>query len=342
MGGAIIEIVIVLVSIFIAMAALVSALQGLINQVFRMKATNLRRGIKRLLHDETYGDQISDRFFRHPTIESLLGGRANLRKLNGDAFSLAVATAVQPRNSTGDAILALPSSAAALRDGELKKRLQAILPNPGEPGIDRDTILRSMSAWSESSNEKIKERYRSDSKLLSYIVAIAVTLLLNVNPIAISKYLLDNDNVRSSFAAAAPSFAAQFSATAEADPISLLNASGEDQVGLSATADAAGLMSAVFHCVQGELDFPIGWPWMDNFATGAKGQRAALLLGIPTAEDSCKSAYKEASTTADPELRTALQNLKLADGERSNVEVRPANQQTTLRPIAVILGWIIM
>ncbi len=254
------QLALALLLVFLVMAAIVSLIQQFVVEGFRMRARNLRRSIFKLLSDSTYKDEIAKRFYRHPMTAALSGGRAEVTYMEPDTFITALASAVQPNWSSGDAILALPASVAALKDGELKQRLQLILP---PPGATRDEIAAAVRAWFDSSAQKMQERFKADCVALSWGIAAVVTIGLNVSAIEIGRRLQDNDNLRSALASVTPELV-QSSAVA-----SLALTSGDSQADTQPGAAITGLnpdevvtLLTVVRCATGDSDIPVGWDWM--------------------------------------------------------------------------------
>ena len=254
------QMALALLLVFLVMAAIVSLIQQFIVEGFRMRARNLRRSIFRLLSDKTYKDEIAKRFYRHPMTAALSGGRAEVTHMEQDTFITALASAVQPNWSNGDAILALPASVAALKDGELKQRLQLILP---PPGATREEIAAAVRAWFDTSAQKMQERFKADCVALSWGVAAMVTIGLNVSAIEIGRRLQDNDNLRSALASVTPELV-QSSTVA-----TLAVAPGGSETAAQAGDAAAGLnpnevvtLLTVVRCATGDSDIPVGWDWM--------------------------------------------------------------------------------
>lgn len=267
------QMALALLLVFLVMAAIVSLIQQFIVEGFRMRARNLRRSITKMLSDKTYKDEIAKRFYRHPMTAALSGGRAEVTFMEPDTFITALASAVQPNWSNGDAILALPASVSALKDGELKQRLQLVLP---PPGATREEISNAVRAWFDTSAQKMQERFKADCVALSWGIAAVVTIGLNVSAIEIGRRLQDNDNLRSALASVTPELV-QSSAVA-----SLASTSGDAQADTQPGGAITGLnpnevatLLTVVRCATGDSDIPVGWDWMAALVQNVQ-ERSAL------------------------------------------------------------------
>jgi hypothetical protein len=276
MNSGLMEIVLILLFVFLAMSAIVSLAQQFIVQAFRMRSRNLRACIVNLLSDKTYGDGIARRFFRHPLVASINGGRSFPTAIPSETFVAALATAIKPAWAHGDAIDCLPASVSALQDGDLKKRLVLIMPPPGAP---RQDIERAAVAWFDHAAARMGERFKTDSLALSWGIAAAATLLFNVSAVEVINRLQSNAQLRQTFAAAVPQMASavyggSLSTSAALAAVESAGArpsaaAGASVAGPELNAVQPGAMYTVFRCAQDRSAIPIGWPWMADLAKRA-------------------------------------------------------------------------
>lgn len=347
LNNTLIQIALALLFVFLVMAAVVSLVQQFIVQGFRLRARNLRGSITKLLSDDVYTDQIAKRFYRHPMTMALSGGRSEPTELDEDTFVLALASAVQPAWSTGDAVESLPASVNALKDGPLRQRLMLVMP---PAGANREVITNNVKAWFRSTTNKMSERFKADCIALSYGVAVVATLLLNVSAIEIVNRLRSDDQMRAAFASVAPDLATRVYAAssspeaAAASPPTVANAvAGSNTAPTSATeaqmpaldVQQAGQMWTVFQCAKGRSDIPVGWGWMADVVSriDAKQER----------NDPCNDAIESAAS--DPALQQRL--VKFQDRLPQAV-AGAAKQEHLYGPTferngvwEVLLGWLI-
>jgi len=349
-GGPLFEIVLVLFFVFLTMSAIVSTVQELTIQVLQWRSHNLRNGVRGMLGgDAYYKNDIASRFFRSPLIASLGGSKSRVTHIDPDTFVTALATAVQPKWSTQDPVLALPSSVAALQDGELKQRLSLVLPPPS-PDADPDTyralISDSVKAWFESSGRKMSERYKADATALSYMLAAILTVLFNVSPIEIVSRLNSDDTLRTAFAAVVPELSSTLFNTGEGIPVSLpvaaTDVAGVDAPGQTLSAASVQTMLALYQCTSKQVSLPIGWPWMADIAERFRSSNVSNFVRLPTEQEACASVAQQAADA--PEQQARLAGLTGAQMAVSAIqpEQKFGPSFATDNPALILLGWTIM
>ena len=348
-GGPLFEVALVLLFVFVTMSALVSAIQELVVQVFRLRSRNLRRGVTELLSDKHYKDEIAKRFYRHPMISSLGKAGSSLTSIESSAFLHALASAIQPNWSREDAVIALPNSVAALADGELKNRLALVVPPPSDEP-DRDLIEKSVDAWFQTSINKISQRYKADATALSYIVAASLTVFFNVSPIEIGQRLMQDNSLRTAFASTVPELS---TLVFNAGP-GLQIATGTDAgAGAEAASGDSPLstgdvqtMLAVFQCSRNEISFPVGWPWMGDALDSLARSDVASFVHLPTEKEACAAAVQRASNS--PALQAKLAEMGKAPLAPATTQASDASFRQygpsfpTDSPVMILLGWLVM
>jgi predicted component of type VI protein secretion system len=345
------QIALALLFVFLVMAGIVSIVQQFVVEGLRLRARTLRNAIVKLLSDATYKDKIAKRFFRHPMTASLSGGRAQVTCIEPDTFVVALASAVQPEWSTGDAVESLPASVAAMKDGALKERLQLVLP---PSGANRAQIEASVKAWYNTATQKMSERFKADCVALSWGVAVIATILLNVSAIEIATRLRADDQLRVAFAALAPELAPAVYERSEAVQAALraesAEAAAQPDGTQTATANAAASLNArdagalltIFECAKGQSDMPVGWPWMASVVEK---------LGVESGREACADARQAvegnaalAARLAEFEQRVPAAAASASDeSAQDEVEVQPLYGPTFERNgvLEVLLGWLI-
>jgi len=336
------QLALALLLVFLVMAALVSLTQQFIVEGLRLRARTLRSSIVKLLSDKTYGDEIAKRFYRHPMTAALSGGRPQTTCMDPDTFVTALASAVQPNWSNGDAVLALPASVAALRDGELKHRLQLVLP---AAGASREEIATAVKAWFNTSAQKMGDRFKADCTALSWAIAAVLTIGLNVSTIEIGKRLQANDQLRTALASVTPEVAqseATFTTlfTEPRAPVAEAAAGAEPAPAEAAlNPNEVVTLFTIVRCAGGDRDIPVGWPWMAAAAERIQGRvdvsadaacAAAHQRAVPGSQLQQRLAVLQATTqqVATADLSAQAPRVYGPDFERNGI-------------LEVLLGWLI-
>lgn len=322
-GGPIVEIVLVLLFVFVTMSAIVSSAQELIFQVFGWRARNLRRTIERMLADNTYGNEIGGRIYRHPLLNSGGGARKQVTHIDPETFAIAFAAAVQPSWSTGDPVAALPESIDALKEGELKHRLKLIIPQPLAGQDYRETILQSLNTWFDAAIRKSQESYKADARALAYVIAAVVTVTLNVSPIEITQRMMSDKALRTSVSSAMPQLTPLLG-TASAAP------SAVDAV-QQLSAPAANMLALV-QCSEAQTSLPIGWSWMAGALDAASSKKPDAASGAFVQEErACKQAAARVEDGGGVE--------SLVEGRTFERQFGPTFR--TDPPLLILAGWLI-
>jgi hypothetical protein len=358
-GGPLFDIVLVVFFVFLTMSAVVSAIQELVVQGFRWRSQNLRRGIHQMLGgDSYYKEDIAKRFYRHPLISALGGSSSRLTHIEPDTFVTAAATAVLPQWSTKDAVLALPDSVAALKDGELKHRLTLILPPPeansGDPDKYRDLIKATMISWFDQSTRKMGERYKADATALSYVIAASLTVLFNVSPIEIAQRLSTDNSLRTAFASVVPELSSTLFNAGQGIPLAQAaspdqNPAGPSSMGGSqlSSVDVQTMLS-VYQCTRNRIQLPLGWPWMADAVDSLARSDLGRQVHLPSEKASCDAAINSTSTT--PQVKARLLELGIntvpASADAGNkTDIKPDRKFgpsfATDNPGMILLGWLI-
>ena len=291
--------------VFLIMSAIVSVLQQIVIQFFRLKSSTLQRTVRGLISDDVYKMEIARRFYSHPLTASVSGGEAHATTMDAMTFVTALATAVQPRWSAGDPIATLPASVAALKDGALKTRLSLILP---PAGATRDEVIQAVTAWFNNAEGKMTEGFTASLTALSYGIATAVTLLFNVSTLHIADNFHSNAQLTAALAAITPTLAATIDQRTTALNGAIAG-TPPDQLPSSQTLQTAGSdvtnLETLVACARLNNELPIGWPWMADLV-----KQGASVLSLQTAPDTCGQAF--AAADASPALKPHVELIAQA------------------------------
>jgi hypothetical protein len=365
-GGALVEIVIVLLFVFVTMSAIVSSGQELLFQIVGVRSGKLRKTVQAMLCDEEYDKEVWRRVYYHPLIAGVDRGKKRVTWIKPESFALALAHAVQPADSRADPLEDMPNAVDALRDGELKRRLQHVLP-PAGSNYSRGDIQKALAEWFETAARKTGESYKSDATAASYVIAAIAVVTLNVSPIEITQRLMADDALRTTFASAVPDLAPMLfnpgegvSFSTPAANSSVIQSAPLDSTTIAAPPANASFddftrqqqeqartrlgrqdierMLTLYKCAESRLSLPIGWEWMAETASSLGNNRAAQsMLGGASETQACERAIASADT---PALKASLTQLQLTSDTSFERQYGP-NFETD-NPLLVIAGWLIM
>jgi hypothetical protein len=115
-------------------------------------------------------------------------------------FALALLDVFTPVGATSRTIDGLRKSVALLPDTDIKKTMLALIDDAGN---DAEKVRQNIEGWFNDAMERLCGWYKQRTKLVLLVLAIAVTLVLNVNSIQVFNTLYHDGTVRAAVVAAA-------------------------------------------------------------------------------------------------------------------------------------------
>lgn len=285
-GSDILEVGIGIVFVFLLVSIISSAFREALEAWMKSRAAFLERGIRELLHDTGAApDGLARAFYTHPLIYSLYAadyspgdgaakrprvftfGRGLPSYIPAKNFSLALMD-IAVRGPVTDAVSGDPESPVLTLDSVRQNVL-----NLGNPAVQRvmltaidsaggdfDKAQKAIEAWYDSGMDRVSGWYKRATYSILFWTGVVVAIGLNIDAIAIARYLYRNDAARSVIVARAE--------RAAGDPTYL------DRSYAQARADLDSLR------------LPLGWPRVPTStmsATGATttGRLPAWYLSVP-------------------------------------------------------------
>src|SRR6267378_3643573 len=114
-GSTVIDIAIGLVFVYLLLSLICSAVNEIIERFAKYRASDLERGIKELLHDQAWVDQI----YKHPLVNGLFegayepGGKKLPSYIPATNFALALMDCVLPDQGASGAMHGAPTKASS-------------------------------------------------------------------------------------------------------------------------------------------------------------------------------------------------------------------------------------
>lgn len=190
-----------LIFVYLVLALVCSALNETISSIFSWRATFLREGVANLLdpEDNGNGQELTTKLYSHPILNALIRPVSRKGKLRYPAYlpARAFASALLDFDHTGakrsveDAINAVPSAPA-------RKALMTLwLDANGDAAVFR----RAVESWFDDAMERVSGWYRRRIHLVTWVLAIAVAVVLNVDTVRIADHLWKDDTVRAAVVA---------------------------------------------------------------------------------------------------------------------------------------------
>lgn len=224
LGSSIIDIAIGLIFIYLLLSLICSAANEVIERYSRKRAKDLERGVSEMLRDP----ELVESLYTHPLIYSLFskpyqaGGKNLPSYIPARNFALALMDIIKPggetaasgaAGATGAGLQVLQANVGNLRDAlatnvtlnkDVKKALLTFVDaGQDDPGKVRENI----EAWFDSSMDRVSGWYKRRSQLIILVVGLVLTILLNVDTLAIVRTLSTDKAMRDSLVAAAQEYA---------------------------------------------------------------------------------------------------------------------------------------
>ncbi len=195
-GSEILEVAIGLIFFYILLSLICSAINEWISGIFSLRAKNLEIAIFKLLNDQK-DKKLTKKFYEHPLIE-VLAEKSWLDKL----FKREARPSYIPKEYFPKAFLsaleidgtqAVAESIAKIQNENIKNRMLKIVSGVADSFEERKEYLEN---WFNATMERAAGWYKRKVQVILLILALLVTGLLNADTIMISKYLLQDDAMR--------------------------------------------------------------------------------------------------------------------------------------------------
>ena len=275
-GSQILEVGIGLVLVYLVLALIASSVREAIESFLKSRAVQLERGIREMLHDPD-GHGFAKRVFEHPLIFGLYRGNYAPSPSSAERVTKRLTQAWQPnlpsyipaRNfaaalldiaAHGDAALETLDAAPSLQDVRKSVQVMDGVPTPVRRALihaidtangSLDQARRNVEAWFDSGMDRVSGWYKRETQVILFVIALAITVLVNANTLVIAEQLYRNGDTRRDVVAAA-----------------MTRASGPVATQRDSALDAAVQEIA-------NLELPLGWP-----VTVASSDRFRRPLGI--------------------------------------------------------------
>lgn len=223
-GSSILEVAIGLVLVYLLLSLICSAVQESLEAWLKIRASNLEKGLRELLHDQD-GSQLVKDLYHHPLIFGLFQG-----SYNPDGVRSRLTTNLPtyiPSSSFAAALMdtivrgPVPGSTADVTPptGELTfDSLHAAVSNSKtlNASVQRVLLLSldaaqgdlvkaqaNIEAWFNSGMDRVSGWYKRRMQMVLVVIGLAIAIILNVDSLNVAKALYKNDALRASVVAKA-------------------------------------------------------------------------------------------------------------------------------------------
>ncbi len=208
-GSALLEIFIGLAFVYSLLAVICSAVSEWIARLFAMRSKNLEAGIRNLLEDP----KLVEKLYQHPLLKSfyqqgwfdrMWNRRGGPSYIPSRTFALTLLDIVAPADAKGR-----PKEFEGVRDAVAKANLlssktkRALLALIDEAAGDLKKARQNIENWFDDTMDRVSGWYKRKTQLIVLLLALGVSLGLNVDTITIANSLYRDTTLRAAVVAAA-------------------------------------------------------------------------------------------------------------------------------------------
>ena len=206
-GSAILDVAIGLVSIFLFLSLIGTAINEWVSGVLSMRAKNLEEGIRNILNDPE-GKGLAKTFYNHPLVRSLTKGKEKPSYIPSRVFALTLMDILAPADPQkgSTTIDQFRKSVEKIQNEALKRN---ILIQLDEAGNDILQARQNIEKWFNEGMERVSGWYKRRIQWITLGYALMITIFLNVDTIAVTNSLYRDPTLRAAMVAAAQEIAKQ-------------------------------------------------------------------------------------------------------------------------------------
>jgi hypothetical protein len=249
-GSMVLEVAIGVIFVYLLLSLIVTAVTELISGWLKWRSQNLWKGIRNLLDSGTAETWVR-KLYKHPLIEGLSqpdAATAADRKKKGPSyipsrtFAIALLESLKEEAAApgqNDPWLHLQTVIQGLPDDKLRKALLALLE---ESNHDVEQLKTNIEIWFNNSMERVSGWYKRKTQVVHIVLAVTVTLVINVDTVLIVNALSQNQALRESLVKESERFS-----------------KSQPAPGTTPPAAGSGRTVEQLRAQLAQLDLPIGW-----------------------------------------------------------------------------------
>ena len=204
----ILDVLIGLVSIYLLLSLVCSALTESVEKWLKQRGRNLSQGLFELFGGDITGATFLSKFYENPLIFSLYKGQAKIafdENKNRVLCSNNLPSYIDPKTFSMALVnqllhgqnIDIKTLQDSLSQAELPKNLKASLETLiGCAGDNLNQAISNIEDWYSAMGDRIGGWYKRHTQLVAFLVATALTLAGNIDTLAIAKSLMVNEGLR--------------------------------------------------------------------------------------------------------------------------------------------------
>lgn len=206
-GSAILDVAIGLVSIFLFLSLIGTAINEWVSGILGMRANNLEEGIRNILNDPD-GKGLAKAFYDHSLISSLAKGRGKPSYIPSRLFALTLMDVIAPTDPEkgSKTIEQIRRGVEKIEDEGVRKNILIAL---DEAGDNIHQARQNIEKWFDEGMERVSGWYKRKIQWITLGYALLITIFLNVDTIAVTNALYRDSALRAGMVAAAQEIAKQ-------------------------------------------------------------------------------------------------------------------------------------
>ena len=271
-----------LITVYLMLGLACTAANEAIAQLFNMRAKVLDGALKNLL-DAGQPHSVYEQFIKHPLIRNLRKTENSSPSYIAPSTFATVFLSVALKDSSAGTGAVVNSIEKMQLSPDLKETLVALV---SRAGGRMDQVQQEIEQWYDHTMDRVSGWYKKRVQVITWIIAVTLTVAVNADSIAITQYLLKEQVVRASVAA----YAEQLSKTQMA-PSEVLQRSAE-------AIDVMGLPLGWTHAPVAKLD------WMTK-CIGLLITALATSLGAPFWFDMLQKVVNLRAAGSSPREKSA-------------------------------------
>jgi hypothetical protein len=230
-GSTILEIVLGLAFIYLLLSLVCMTVAELIFAALRMRAKDLRSGIRVLLRDRL----LVEKFYDHPMIRSLTTDGDFPPYIPSRSFALTLLDIVSEAAGSRDRPAGIRQAVAALPEDTAGGLRRVLLNLSAEAGGDALRLRDGVEAWFNDAMDRVSGAYRMRAQQVVLLVALALTVAANADTLGVARSIWNGQFLRDTMTDQAHNMALRDSVVERASQFS---AAGSNQA--DASANTAG------------------------------------------------------------------------------------------------------
>ena len=195
-GSEILDVAIGLIFVYLLLGLICSAVNEWFARMLALRSSILKEGIKNLLEGKnSEKHELLDRFYDHPLVKSLYKKGGKPSYIPNRTFALTIMDMFTSAKDTGPQIIeGIKSELNKLPDTSDFKQSILLLIKNAENDIKK--LQANIEEWFDNAMARVTGWYKRKTQTITFIVALIISVGLNVDTFTIADHLYRDDSAR--------------------------------------------------------------------------------------------------------------------------------------------------